>query len=204
MRSGGALLKEINADDVTMAPFQGSYSAEKAAALKAHEFDRRGLAGRGMAYERLDQLTVELLGVRQNQYLSNSRIQRSFTAHVRLRQSGSYHLFVVGSRPQGENRQHENGKYCCQAGYTDLLMRTASLMRRYWRQNIKQANVMRILAYVLRFIQEFSSTRAPLTIKTVPLGDVGSSVYDALRVCVTASISASRAALFWLAPKAFD
>ncbi len=60
-----ALLKEIPADDGTMAPFQGSYSAEKAAALKAHEFDRRGLAGRGMAYERLDQLTVELLlGVR--------------------------------------------------------------------------------------------------------------------------------------------
>jgi xylose isomerase len=60
-----ALLQEITADDGAMAPFQGGYSAEKAQALKAHEFDRRGLAGRGMAYERLDQLTVELLlGVR--------------------------------------------------------------------------------------------------------------------------------------------
>jgi xylose isomerase len=60
-----ALLREITADDGAMAPFQGSYSAEKAQALKAHEFDRRGLAQRGMAYERLDQLTVELLlGVR--------------------------------------------------------------------------------------------------------------------------------------------
>jgi xylose isomerase len=60
-----ALLQEIAADDGAMAPFQGAYSAEKAQALKAHQFDRRGLAGRGMAYERLDQLTVDLLlGVR--------------------------------------------------------------------------------------------------------------------------------------------
>jgi xylose isomerase len=60
-----ALLQGIAADDGAMAPFQGAYSAEKAQALKAHEFDRRGLAGRGMAYERLDQLTVDLLlGVR--------------------------------------------------------------------------------------------------------------------------------------------
>jgi xylose isomerase len=60
-----ALLKEIPADDGSMAPFQGAYSAKKAEALKAHTFDREGLAQRGLAYERLDQLTVELLlGVR--------------------------------------------------------------------------------------------------------------------------------------------
>jgi xylose isomerase len=55
------LLAEITADDGSMAPFQGGYSKEKAAALKAHTFDRAALGGRGLAYERLDQLTFELL-----------------------------------------------------------------------------------------------------------------------------------------------
>ncbi len=60
-----ALLAEINADDGAMDPFKGAYSADKAAALKAHAFDREALASRGMQYEKLDQLTVELLlGVR--------------------------------------------------------------------------------------------------------------------------------------------
>jgi xylose isomerase len=60
-----ALLAEINADDGGMDAFKGAYSAEKASALKAHAFDRKLLAARGMAYERLDQLTVELLfGIR--------------------------------------------------------------------------------------------------------------------------------------------
>lgn len=60
-----ALLAEINADDGSMDAFKGGYSAAKAAALKAHTFDRDGLAARGMKYEKLDQLTVELLlGVR--------------------------------------------------------------------------------------------------------------------------------------------
>jgi xylose isomerase len=55
------LLAAINADDGSMAPFQGGYSKEKASALKAHTFDRAALGGRGLAYERLDQLTFELL-----------------------------------------------------------------------------------------------------------------------------------------------
>jgi xylose isomerase len=60
-----ALLAEINADDGTMDAFTGKYSAEKAAALRAHTFDRVVLGQRGQPYERLDQLTVELLlGVR--------------------------------------------------------------------------------------------------------------------------------------------
>lgn len=60
-----ALLQEINHDDGSMAPFQGAYTAAKAAALKAHSFDRQALGRRGLMYERLDQLTVEvLLGVR--------------------------------------------------------------------------------------------------------------------------------------------
>jgi xylose isomerase len=60
-----ALLAEINADDGSTDAYKGAYSAEKAAALKAASFDRAALAARGMSYERLDQLTVELLmGVR--------------------------------------------------------------------------------------------------------------------------------------------
>jgi xylose isomerase len=60
-----ALLADINADDGSMAAYQGDYSAEKAGALKTAVFDRQTLGARGLAYERLDQLTVELLmGVR--------------------------------------------------------------------------------------------------------------------------------------------
>ena len=44
-----------------MAPALGPYSAERAAALGKLELDRRALAARGQPYERLDQLTVELL-----------------------------------------------------------------------------------------------------------------------------------------------
>ena len=56
-----ALLAEINADDGSTDGFKGAYSADKAAALKAASVDRVALGARGMAYERLDQLTVELL-----------------------------------------------------------------------------------------------------------------------------------------------
>ncbi len=60
-----ALLAEINADDGATDAFKGGYSAQKAAALKAASFDRIALAARGLAYERLDQLTIDLLlGVR--------------------------------------------------------------------------------------------------------------------------------------------
>ena len=60
-----ALLAEINADDVTLAPYFGKYSPEKAAALKRHSFDRSAISRRGLKYERLDQLTIDLLlGVR--------------------------------------------------------------------------------------------------------------------------------------------
>ena len=60
-----ALLAEINAGDVTIAPYFGKYSSEKAAALKLHSFDRSAISSRGLKYERLDQLTIDLLlGVR--------------------------------------------------------------------------------------------------------------------------------------------
>ncbi len=59
------LLAEINADDGATDAFKGVYSAGKAAGLKAANFDRVALGRRGLPYERLDQLTLEvLLGVR--------------------------------------------------------------------------------------------------------------------------------------------
>ena len=60
-----SLLREINADDGSLGQFFGKYSAQKAKDLKAQEFDRSSISARGLQYERLDQLTVEiLLGVR--------------------------------------------------------------------------------------------------------------------------------------------
>jgi xylose isomerase len=60
-----ALIAEINADDGSMDRYFGQYSSEKANALKAQSFDRSALSARGLKYERLDQLTVEvLMGVR--------------------------------------------------------------------------------------------------------------------------------------------
>ncbi len=60
-----ALLGEIHAQDASAAALLGAYTTERAEALKAAAFDRKALGERGYAYERLDQLTVELLlGVR--------------------------------------------------------------------------------------------------------------------------------------------
>ncbi len=60
-----SLLSEINADDGTMDQYLGKYESNKAAALKTQNFDRKSLGERGYGYERLDQLTMELLmGIR--------------------------------------------------------------------------------------------------------------------------------------------
>ena len=56
-----AIVAEINADDGSMNQYFGKYSTEKAKALKGQVFDRSVIAGRGLKYEKLDQLTVELL-----------------------------------------------------------------------------------------------------------------------------------------------
>ena len=59
------LLREAAADDGAMEAYQGAYSPAKVNDLKAATFDRQALGQRGLAYERLDQLTMELLlGVR--------------------------------------------------------------------------------------------------------------------------------------------
>jgi xylose isomerase len=44
-----------------MATYSGKYSAKKATSLKAQSFDRAAIANRGLKYERLDQLTIDLL-----------------------------------------------------------------------------------------------------------------------------------------------
>ncbi len=60
-----ALLAEINADNGHFNYLSGGYSRDKANRLKGESFDRPALGARGLGYERLDQLTVEvLLGVR--------------------------------------------------------------------------------------------------------------------------------------------
>lgn len=56
-----ALLAEIHHEDPAMSPFFGKYSREKANQLKAQPFDRAVIANRGLKYERLDQLTIDLL-----------------------------------------------------------------------------------------------------------------------------------------------
>ncbi len=60
-----ALVKEISAVPMDGLPELGGYSRATANALKGHAFDRKALGARGLRYERLDQLTVEvILGVR--------------------------------------------------------------------------------------------------------------------------------------------
>src|SRR5574342_922694 len=60
-----ALLAEIQADDGSLDQYFGGYNSEKANALKTQSFDRSVLGAHGLQYERLDQLTIEiLLGVR--------------------------------------------------------------------------------------------------------------------------------------------
>lgn len=60
-----ALVHEINADDGTTPTWGGGYSRDKVSVLKSHSFDRQALGARGLPYERLDQLTMDLLlGVR--------------------------------------------------------------------------------------------------------------------------------------------
>ena len=48
-----------------MNQYLGKYSSKKADALRSQTFDRKALGARGLQYERLDQLTIDLLlGVR--------------------------------------------------------------------------------------------------------------------------------------------
>jgi xylose isomerase len=60
-----ALLAELASVHAEGLPEVDGYSPATAAALKAYQFDRTALGARGLKYEKLDQLTLEvLLGVR--------------------------------------------------------------------------------------------------------------------------------------------
>jgi xylose isomerase len=60
-----SLLEELCADTDGLLPYLGEYSADKADALKSYNFDREAIGKRGLPYERLDQITVDiLLGLR--------------------------------------------------------------------------------------------------------------------------------------------
>ncbi len=54
-------MKEINGEDPALTSYFGKYSTEKAKALKTHPFNRSAISSRGLKYERLDQLTIDLL-----------------------------------------------------------------------------------------------------------------------------------------------
>jgi len=56
-----ALLKETGFEDGEVSQHASTYSSDNADALKAKIFDRKKLGERGLAHERLDQLTIELL-----------------------------------------------------------------------------------------------------------------------------------------------
>ncbi len=59
------LLAEIHADDGTFSYLSSGYSREALAKLRAAEINRAALGSRNLPYERLDQITIEiLLGVR--------------------------------------------------------------------------------------------------------------------------------------------
>ena len=63
----GALVADVQTAEggAAVPAWSGGYSAANASALKEHAFDRKALGARNLAYERLDQLTVDLLlGVR--------------------------------------------------------------------------------------------------------------------------------------------
>ncbi len=60
-----AILREIDALPSDGLPKVDAYTRSAADSLKAHTFDRKALGARGLRYERLDQLTIEvLLGIR--------------------------------------------------------------------------------------------------------------------------------------------
>jgi xylose isomerase len=56
-----SILAEINAVDSELSPYFGKYTTEKAKIIKEIPFDRASIANRGLKYEKLDQLTIDLL-----------------------------------------------------------------------------------------------------------------------------------------------
>jgi xylose isomerase len=60
-----AIITDLNSDKEKVGSLRGTFTPQRVQALKARDFNRQKLAARGLAYERLDQLTIDLLlGVR--------------------------------------------------------------------------------------------------------------------------------------------
>lgn len=55
------IIKEVNSDKHGASSLLGAYTPERAETLKAAQFDRKMLGKRGLMYERLDQLTIDIL-----------------------------------------------------------------------------------------------------------------------------------------------
>ena len=56
-----SILAEINTVDTELSPFFGKYSKNKANSLKEISFNRSEISSKGLKYEKLDQLTINLL-----------------------------------------------------------------------------------------------------------------------------------------------
>jgi xylose isomerase len=56
-----AILAENSYEDPSLTPLFGKYSTDKANTLKEMQFDRAKISERGLKYEKLDQLTIDLL-----------------------------------------------------------------------------------------------------------------------------------------------
>jgi len=56
-----SILAEINTEDPALSPFFGKYSKNKANSLKEISFNRNEISSKGLKYEKLDQLTINLL-----------------------------------------------------------------------------------------------------------------------------------------------
>jgi xylose isomerase len=56
-----AMVQEMNAVDPALAPLAGKYSREKADQIKKLNLDADAVAARGLGYEKLDQLTIDLI-----------------------------------------------------------------------------------------------------------------------------------------------
>jgi xylose isomerase len=55
------ILEEVGADDGSTDYLKGGFSADALAQLRAADFDRVGLGAKGLPYERLDQIVIEIL-----------------------------------------------------------------------------------------------------------------------------------------------
>ena len=56
-----ALLKQIHVRDEKLENWSATYTVDAVRQLKAYKFNRTGLGARGIPYEKLDQMTMEII-----------------------------------------------------------------------------------------------------------------------------------------------